>query len=148
MHPSLKLLLCLSVKWKIPYLIFGPSVSNIDIDGAFFGTTFSHLFLMTYGNLKPQKQPQRYIPRIFGYKVHKQWRIWGSMLVSFYLLYWNSSFFFSFCFYDFGSRSWEIHYSLVNNLDLACHWSVCVFVCISLHFSLLKCESSFWLVIL
>ncbi|KAL3497640.1 hypothetical protein ACH5RR_040372 [Cinchona calisaya] len=40
-------------------------------DGAYFGTTFPHLFLMTYGNLKPQKLAQGYVPRVFGFKVHK-----------------------------------------------------------------------------
>ncbi|GKU95658.1 hypothetical protein SLEP1_g8989 [Rubroshorea leprosula] len=42
-----------------------------NIDGAYFGTTFPHLFLMTYGNLKPQKASQSYIPRVFGFKIHK-----------------------------------------------------------------------------
>lgn len=42
-----------------------------DIDGAYFGTTFPHLFLMTYGHLKPQKISQSYVPRVFGFKVHK-----------------------------------------------------------------------------
>ncbi|KAJ4803138.1 Casein kinase II subunit beta [Rhynchospora pubera] len=42
-----------------------------NIDGAYFGTTFPHLFLMTYSHLKPQKQSQRYIPRVFGFKIHK-----------------------------------------------------------------------------
>ncbi|CAL9052877.1 unnamed protein product [Musa banksii] len=42
-----------------------------NIDGAYFGTTFPHLFLMTYGHLKPQKPSQRYVPRVFGYKIHK-----------------------------------------------------------------------------
>ncbi|XP_073142265.1 casein kinase II subunit beta-1-like [Henckelia pumila] len=42
-----------------------------DIDGAYFGTTFPNLFLMTYGHLKPQKPSQSYIPRVFGYKIHK-----------------------------------------------------------------------------
>ncbi|PPD74955.1 hypothetical protein GOBAR_DD28117 [Gossypium barbadense] len=44
---------------------------NKDIDGAYFGTTFPHLFLMTYGHLKPQKPTQNYIPRVFGFKIHK-----------------------------------------------------------------------------
>ncbi|XP_010531689.1 PREDICTED: putative casein kinase II subunit beta-4 isoform X2 [Tarenaya hassleriana] len=39
------------------------------VDGAYFGTTFAHVFLMTYEELNPKKEPQRYIPRIFGYKV-------------------------------------------------------------------------------
>ncbi|OAY65935.1 Casein kinase II subunit beta [Ananas comosus] len=42
-----------------------------NVDGAYFGTTFPHLFLMTYGHLKPQKPSQRYIPRVFGFKIHK-----------------------------------------------------------------------------
>ncbi|KAL8107086.1 putative casein kinase II subunit beta-4 isoform X1 [Apium graveolens] len=42
-----------------------------NLDGAYFGTTFPHLFLMTYGNLKPQKTLQSYIPKVFGFKVHK-----------------------------------------------------------------------------
>ncbi|KAG6400509.1 hypothetical protein SASPL_137346 [Salvia splendens] len=43
----------------------------IDIDGAYFGTTFPHLFLMTYGHLKPQKPVQSYVPKVFGFKMHK-----------------------------------------------------------------------------
>ncbi|KAI3743019.1 hypothetical protein L1987_60720 [Smallanthus sonchifolius] len=42
-----------------------------NIDGAYFGTTFPHLFLMTYGHLKPQKATQSYVPRVFGFKLHK-----------------------------------------------------------------------------
>ncbi|WRX09113.1 Casein kinase II [Theobroma cacao] len=42
-----------------------------DIDGAYFGTTFPHLFLMSYGHLKPQKPTQNYTPRVFGFKMHK-----------------------------------------------------------------------------
>jgi casein kinase II subunit beta len=43
-----------------------------DIDGAYFGTTFPHLFLMAYGNMKPQKPAQNYVPKIFGFKVHNK----------------------------------------------------------------------------
>ncbi|XWS62067.1 hypothetical protein CRYUN_Cryun07bG0179100 [Craigia yunnanensis] len=42
-----------------------------NIDGAYFGATFPHLFLMTYGHLKPQKASQSYVPRVFGFKLHK-----------------------------------------------------------------------------
>ncbi|XP_071719714.1 putative casein kinase II subunit beta-4 isoform X2 [Rutidosis leptorrhynchoides] len=42
-----------------------------NIDGAYFGTTFPHLFLMSYGHLKPQKATQSYVPRVFGFKLHK-----------------------------------------------------------------------------
>mmetsp|Transcript_4411 Transcript_4411/g.15799 ORF Transcript_4411/g.15799 Transcript_4411/m.15799 type:complete len:278 (+) Transcript_4411:348-1181(+) len=43
-----------------------------NIDGAYFGTTFPHLFFMTYGYLKPEKPNHTYVPRIFGFKIHKQ----------------------------------------------------------------------------
>ncbi|KAM2975530.1 hypothetical protein FF1_001684 [Malus domestica] len=39
------------------------------IDGAYFGTTFPHLFFLTYGHLKPQKAIQNFVPRIYGFKV-------------------------------------------------------------------------------
>lgn len=42
-----------------------------NIDGSYFGTTFPHLFLMTYSHLKPQKPSQQYTPRVFGFKLHK-----------------------------------------------------------------------------
>ncbi|CAM8997215.1 unnamed protein product [Rhodiola kirilowii] len=51
--------------------VYYPRSKYQDIDGAYFGTTFPHLFLMTYGHLKPQKPSQSYTPRIFGFKVHK-----------------------------------------------------------------------------
>ena len=49
------------------------------IDGAFFGSTFPHLFLQTYGELRPQRCTRQYIPRVFGFKVHQvsprvEWR--------------------------------------------------------------------------
>lgn len=42
------------------------------VDGASFGTTFPHLFLMTFSNLVPDGLPldSVYIPRVFGFRVH------------------------------------------------------------------------------
>lgn len=42
------------------------------VDGAAFGTTFPHLFLMTFSNLVPDPLPPNsaYIPRVFGFRVH------------------------------------------------------------------------------
>ncbi|KAJ3680630.1 hypothetical protein LUZ60_016908 [Juncus effusus] len=42
-----------------------------NVDGAYFGTTFPHLFLMTYSQLKPAKPSLQYVPRVFGFKLHK-----------------------------------------------------------------------------
>ncbi|KAL7531980.1 hypothetical protein ACHAXR_004345 [Thalassiosira sp. AJA248-18] len=43
------------------------------VDGAAFGTTFPHLFLMTFNNLVPDPLPPNsaYIPRVFGFRVHQ-----------------------------------------------------------------------------
>ncbi|XP_019424010.1 PREDICTED: casein kinase II subunit beta-2-like isoform X2 [Lupinus angustifolius] len=52
--------------------IYSPSSKYQDnTNGAYFGTTFPHLFLMTYEQLKPQKPSQKYVPRVFGFKLHK-----------------------------------------------------------------------------
>ncbi|KYQ96685.1 putative casein kinase II beta chain (CK2) [Tieghemostelium lacteum] len=44
------------------------------IDGAYFGTTFPHLLLITYPELIPTKTPQQYVPKIYGFKIHKSAR--------------------------------------------------------------------------
>ena len=43
------------------------------IDGAFFGTTFPHLFFVTFPELKPRRTQSMYIPKVFGFKLHKSW---------------------------------------------------------------------------
>ena len=40
-----------------------------NIDGAFFGTTFPHLLLMTYPQLQPEAAADPYVPRVFGFKL-------------------------------------------------------------------------------
>uniref|UniRef100_A0A7S0SEG2 Casein kinase II subunit beta n=1 Tax=Mantoniella antarctica TaxID=81844 RepID=A0A7S0SEG2_9CHLO len=55
---------------KCEDIYFPRSKYQGNIDGAYFGTTFPHLFLMTYGYLKPQKCTVTYVPRIFGFKIH------------------------------------------------------------------------------
>jgi len=46
------------------------------VDGASFGTTFPHLFLMTFSNLVPDLLPadSAYVPRVFGFRVHRSAR--------------------------------------------------------------------------
>ncbi len=39
-------------------------------DGAYFGTTFPHLLLMTYPSLRPPPAADSYVPRVFGFKLH------------------------------------------------------------------------------
>ena len=51
-------------------------VGCASVDGAAFGTTFPHLFLMTYHNLVPEPLPldSAYVPRVFGFRVHQSAR--------------------------------------------------------------------------
>lgn len=52
--------------------VFYPKSSRHgSIDGAYFGTSFPHLFLQTYSELRGVEPTQKYIPRIFGFKIHK-----------------------------------------------------------------------------
>ena len=41
-----------------------------DIDGAYFGTTFPHLFFMTFPAMVPSPLARKYVPRVFGFKIY------------------------------------------------------------------------------
>ena len=47
------------------------SSKHANLDGAYFGTTFCHLFLLTHPELVVPKSPETYIPRIFGFRIHE-----------------------------------------------------------------------------
>jgi len=52
--------------------MYFPKSSRLEcLDGAYFGTSFAHLFFLTYQHLVPQTTPMPYIPRIYGFKIHK-----------------------------------------------------------------------------
>lgn len=40
------------------------------IDGAFFGSSWVHVFLQRYKELIPSEPPEKYIPRMFGYRMY------------------------------------------------------------------------------
>jgi casein kinase II subunit beta len=40
------------------------------IDGAYFGTTFPHLFLLTFPQLVPPQPTDSYAPRVFGFRLY------------------------------------------------------------------------------
>lgn len=42
-----------------------------NIDGAYFGTTFPHLFFLVFPELKPHNEKVDYLPKIFGFQLHK-----------------------------------------------------------------------------
>jgi len=51
--------------------IYNPKSSrHAAIDGAYFGTSFHNILFQVYPALIPAKSSERYIPRIYGFKVH------------------------------------------------------------------------------
>lgn len=52
-------------------LFFPKSTRQANIDGAYFGTTFPHLYLMTHPDMIPAKPSQTYVPRVYGFKVNE-----------------------------------------------------------------------------
>ncbi|CAN8067613.1 unnamed protein product [Agarophyton chilense] len=52
-------------------LYFPRSRNHNNLDGAFWGTTFPHMFLHSYTTLVPKRNPEHYVPRIYGFKIHR-----------------------------------------------------------------------------
>ncbi|CCD25395.1 casein kinase 2 regulatory subunit CKB2 NDAI_0F00760 [Naumovozyma dairenensis CBS 421] len=48
------------------------SSRHSSIDGAFFGTSFPGMFLQAYPDMVPKHPTKRYVPKIFGFELHKQ----------------------------------------------------------------------------
>lgn len=56
---------------KCSDIYYPRSQRQANVDGAYFGTTFCHLFLQTYWDLVPPPPTTTYVPRIFGFKIHR-----------------------------------------------------------------------------
>jgi len=53
--------------------IYFPKSARLgNIDGAYFGTTFPHLFLMTFPSAIPAPTTVVYVPRVFGFRIHRE----------------------------------------------------------------------------
>lgn len=52
--------------------VFKPKKKCSDVDGAYFGTSFPHIFLKKYPELIPTEQNCLFVPRIFGYKIYQK----------------------------------------------------------------------------
>ncbi len=46
------------------------SSRHASIDGAYFGTSFHNILFQVYPALIPAKSTERYVPRVYGFKVH------------------------------------------------------------------------------
>jgi len=52
--------------------VYIPKKKCTDVDGAYFGCSFPHILLQTYPDLYPNPPNTVYIPRIYGFKIHKK----------------------------------------------------------------------------
>ena len=56
--------------------VFCPSCDDMystrsRLDGAFFTTSLPHLLMLQYADIRQPKPADRYVPRIYGYRIHK-----------------------------------------------------------------------------
>lgn len=49
--------------------VYMPRMRFVDIDGAYFGCSFPHIFLQAHPELKPTTEAVPYIPKIYGFKL-------------------------------------------------------------------------------
>ena len=49
--------------------IYIPQKKFFDIDGAYFGCSFPHIFLQTFPDLIPKEKPALFIPKIYGFNI-------------------------------------------------------------------------------
>lgn len=49
-----------------------PRQKHLDIDGAYFGTSFANVLFKTYPDLYPKDGPLTYLPTIYGFKIFAQ----------------------------------------------------------------------------
>jgi len=52
-------------------LYFPKSTRQANIDGAYFGTTFPHLYLITHPEMIPICPMQQYVPRVYGFRINE-----------------------------------------------------------------------------
>lgn len=43
-----------------------------DVDGAYFGTSFPHIFCLTFPGIVPLDPPKAYIPKLFGFRIQQE----------------------------------------------------------------------------
>lgn len=50
--------------------VYNPkSSAHNAVDGAFFGTTFAHLFFQSFPQLRPVQSDRVFVPKIFGFRI-------------------------------------------------------------------------------
>lgn len=53
--------------------VYVPRIRFVDIDGAYFGCSFPHIFFETFHELLPSNKKKTYVPKIFGFKLYGEY---------------------------------------------------------------------------
>ena len=48
------------------------SARHAALDGAYFGTTFPHLFLLAHPDCVPPRPERGYVPRVYGFRISRE----------------------------------------------------------------------------
>jgi casein kinase II subunit beta len=84
-------------------LYYPRSTKQAGLDGAYFGTTFAHMFLLTYPDSIPRRglnvaeNSDRYIPKIYGFRIHQDSSYYKLRYVMLILCDVRTVYFFIFC---------------------------------------------------
>ena len=49
--------------------VYIPRMRFVDVDGAYFGCSFPHIFLQTFSDCIPKDKPEMYVPKIYGFTI-------------------------------------------------------------------------------
>jgi len=49
--------------------VYIPRMRFVDIDGAYFGCSFPHIFLQTFPDFVPKEKPILFVPKIYGFVI-------------------------------------------------------------------------------
>eukprot|EP00419_Tripos_fusus_P013554 CAMPEP_0172733306 /NCGR_PEP_ID=MMETSP1074-20121228/106762_1 /TAXON_ID=2916 /ORGANISM="Ceratium fusus, Strain PA161109" /LENGTH=251 /DNA_ID=CAMNT_0013561807 /DNA_START=42 /DNA_END=797 /DNA_ORIENTATION=+ len=52
--------------------VYSPKSKYKELDGAYFGTSFPQIFLQSFPSLVPLEFTRAFVPRVFGFRLHKQ----------------------------------------------------------------------------
>ena len=52
--------------------VYVPRIRFVDVDGAYFGCSFPHIFFQTFPELIPTAKKKNYVPKIYGFVIYKQ----------------------------------------------------------------------------
>lgn len=67
--------------------VYYPKDKSVELDGAYFGSSFPHVLLQAFPFLYPIQEHTNYIPKIYGFKVHRGRGVYSDKVETKYRIY-------------------------------------------------------------